>query len=102
MSWQYIVFTFMAGFPAVMWVVGQIMEQRSKKRGTLDEDCAYEPGVRDQIIAFIAGVCSISTLIGLAVGSFGYPAFVLVGVISFVITLVCFKFIGVYETILRG
>lgn len=102
MNWQYIVFTFLAAFPAIMWVVGQVMEQKISKKGFAAGGDDYNPSAKDQFLTLVMGICSISTMIGLSVGAFGYPVFVAVGVVSGIIALVLMKKLGIFDTMLKG
>ena len=102
MRWQYTLFFLMAAFPALMWIVGQIMETRLAKKGFPEEADEQKQSVSEKILLFITGVLAISSMIGLGIGAFNNSAFLIVGILSFISMIILMGKLGIIRTLLKG
>lgn len=101
MSWPYILFFSMAAFPAIMWIVGQLMESKLEKQGFATEDEQKQTWL-EKILLFITGALAISSMIGLGIGAFNHPVFLVVGILSFILMVFLMAKLGVIKTLIKG
>jgi hypothetical protein len=102
MSWQFMVFTFVAAFPGLMWLFGQIMESRLEKRGFADYDESINDSIGKQNEIFLSQMLAVVALVCIPLGTFGHTTFLFAGVIALVIELLTMIHLGVFKTLFNG